>query len=37
LARAVAAYEESHGDITEEEMAAQVRRDRESAEVVDSE
>jgi hypothetical protein len=34
LAAAVADYEESHGEITEEEMASQARRDREAAVVV---
>jgi hypothetical protein len=34
LAVAIVAYEESHGEITEDEMTAQARRDREAAEVV---
>ena len=34
LSEAIGAYEAKHGEITTDEMAAQARRDRESAEVV---
>ena len=34
LGAAIKAYEESHGEITKDEMAAQARRDRESAVLV---
>jgi hypothetical protein len=34
LSEAISAYEATHGEITDDEMTAQARRDRESAEVV---
>jgi hypothetical protein len=34
LSDAISAYEVTHGEITADEMSAQARRDRESAEVV---